>query len=312
VSKARGSVIRRGDRWSVVLDLGRDDAGRRIRKWHAGFLTRDEAEKARTELLSSVDSQTYVAPTKITVRQFAEQRWLPSLEALVAAGKLKPSTVQNYRVIMRAYVLPALGRVAIRELTPDQLARFYGALLTSGRRQAEGGLSPTTVNSCHIAIHRMLKDAGRWGLVARNVADIASEDAPRPARRDMRERVWSPEQLGTFLRAVSDTRLAALWVLVATTGLRRGEAAGLRWCDLDLDAARLTVSSARVVVGRTVVTSSPKTEKSRRTIALDPATVAALRRHRAAQAPNGSPGVPSTGQRTSCSCGRTDGRSTRS
>jgi integrase len=289
VTKARGTVIKRGDRYSVVLDLGRDENGKRIRKWHAGYADRDEAEKARTELLGSLDQQTYVAPSKITVRTFAEERWLPALDGLVAAGKLKASTVGSYRNLVDAYVLPRLGRVVLRELTADRLARFYGDLLKSGRRRvgkqenAPTGLSPTTVHAVHVTIHRMLKDAQRWGLLARNVADVASADAPRPVRREMTERVWSPDQLGAFLATVKDHRLSALWTLFATTGMRRGEAAGLTWSDVDLDRGCLTVRRSRVVVNHQVVDSTPKTASSNRMIGLDPATVRALRSHQVRQ-----------------------------
>jgi hypothetical protein len=77
VSKARGTVIRRGDKWAVVLDLGRDDNGRRIRKWHSGYATKADAERARTELMGALDNQTYVEPTKVTVGAFIGDRWLP-------------------------------------------------------------------------------------------------------------------------------------------------------------------------------------------------------------------------------------------
>jgi integrase len=295
MSTARGSVIRRGDRWTVVLDLGRDDNGRRIRKWHAGYRTEDEAERARTSLLKSLDDQVYVAPSRVTVRAFAEDRWLPSLDALVASGRLKPATVNQYKNLTNAYVLPKIGGVVLEKLTPDALTRAYGELLRSGRRRVkagtgkkgekvETGLSTTTVRAVHITIHRMLKDAQRWGLVARNVADVASADAPRGAKRDMTDRVWSPQQLGAFIASQSTDRLAALWVVAATTGMRRGELAGLRWSALDLDAGRLTVSRSRVVVNHAVLDSSPKTERSCRTVALDPATVTTLKSHWAKQA----------------------------
>lgn len=284
MSKARGTVIKRGDRFTVVLDVGRDEAGRRVRTWHAGYSTRDEAEKARTELLSSRDQGTYVAPSKITLKAFIEERWLPALEGLVAAEKLKPSTVGNYANLTNAYIVPKLGRVVLKELMPDQLARFYGSLLTSGRRRGSGKLSPTTVHHVHVCLHRMLKDAERWGLVARNVADVAAADAPRPARREMTERVWSPSELGTFLASVQDHRLAGLWILFATTGMRRGEVAGLTWDDLDLEVGRLTIRRSRVVVNHRVVDSTTKTDHSTRTIGLDAVTVRALRAHRAQQA----------------------------
>jgi integrase len=286
MNKARGTVIRRGDRYTVVLDLGRDENGKRIRRWHAGYVDREEAEKARTELLGSLDQQTYVAPSKVTVRQFIEDKWLPSLDELVAAGGLKASTVASYRRLASAYVLPKLGRIVLKDLSKDHLRQLYGHLRTAGRRRSRtpAGLGETTVHAVHITIHRMLKDAQEDGLVARNVADLARKFAPSPKKCDMQERVWSPSQLGAFLESVRDDRLLALWTLLTTTGLRRGEVAGLTWSDLDLDARQLTISRARVVVDHKVLDATPKTGASGRTIGLDATTVRVLRSHWAKQA----------------------------
>jgi integrase len=110
------------------------------------------------------------------------------------------------------------------------------------------------------------KDAVRWGYVARNVA--AAADLPKGMLPEMH--VWSPEQLRAFLEHVRNDRLYAAWLLLATTGMRRGEVAGLRWVDVDLDAGRVSPRRPRVVVNYGVVVSEPKTAKGRRSLALDP------------------------------------------
>jgi len=119
-----------------------------------------------------------------------------------------------------------------------------------------------------------------WGYVARNVASAV--ELPKGTTPEMQ--VWSPEQLRCFLDHVRDDRLSAAWLLIATTGMRRGELAGLRWTDVDLNAGRVSPRRPRVVVDNEVIVSEPKTAKGRRSLALDPVTVAALRRHRAEQA----------------------------
>jgi integrase len=95
--------------------------------------------------------------------------------------------------------------------------------------------------------------------------------------------VWSPEQLRAFLEHIRGDPLYAAWLLLATTGMRRGEVAGLRWPDVDLHTGRISPRRPRVVVNYEVVVSEPKTSKGRRSLALDPTTVAALREHRARQ-----------------------------
>ena len=86
----------------------------------------------------------------------------------------------------------------------------------------------------HAVLHRSLKDAVRWGRLARNPADLA--DPPRVSARSHELRTWSAEQLAAFLNARRGDRLYALWHTLAMTGLRRGEALGLRWQDVDLEA----------------------------------------------------------------------------
>jgi integrase len=193
---------------------------------------------------------------------------------------LRDSTWVSYRMNVQKHLVPGLGAVELQRLTPAQLNVFYRELLTRGRRNTAGGLAPKTVRYIHSILHRALRDAVRWGFVVRNVADAA--DPPKPKTPEMR--VWSPAQLRVFLDHVRTDRLYAAWLLAATTGMRRGEILGLRWSDLDLEAGRVAVRRPRIVVDYQVQVSEPKTAKGRRSLALDPATVAALRAHRARQA----------------------------
>ncbi|GAA3398921.1 site-specific integrase [Cryptosporangium minutisporangium] len=91
--------------------------------------------------------------------------------------------------------------------------------------------------------------------------------------------VWTAEQFATFLQGTNTDRLHALWHPIALRGLRRGEAAGLRWCDLDLGARQLMIAQQRVEVTGAILVGAPKSAASRRTVALDPHTVAIPRAH---------------------------------
>lgn len=95
--------------------------------------------------------------------------------------------------------------------------------------------------------------------------------------------MWTPAQTAAFLASARDERLYALFHLVALRGLRRGEAAGLRWADLDLEAGTLAISRQLQQLGGHLVTGPPKSQAGQRVIALDRTTVAALRAHRQRQ-----------------------------
>jgi integrase len=270
----RGSVIKRGSTYSIVLDLGRGPDGRRQRRWHSGYPTRKDAERARVELLVQVDQGIYVEPSRLTLAVFLRDQWL-----LALTGQVRPTTLHSYRSNLERYVLPRIGQLPLQRLTPAHLNTLYGALLAAGGRGGQP-LSARTVQAIHMTVRKALGDAARWGLVVRNVAALASP----PKRRRAEMRTWTAAELRAFLEHVQDERLAALWMLAASTGMRRGEMLGLRWVDVDLDRGRVAVRQTLVIAGRQVVISEPKTSRSRRSIALDPRSVAALRSWRAAQA----------------------------
>jgi integrase len=269
-----GSVIKRGTSWSVVLDLGRDGTGKRLRKWHSGYRSRKEAEHARVELLSTLAKGTYVAPSKVTLGSYLTDHWLPAKRSTV-----KTTTLASYQQHVDKHIVPRIGGIQLVNLGAAQLNALYAELLEAGKRDGSGGLSPTTVRRIHSTLHKALADGVRWGLIARNPADSA--DPPRAAKTEMA--ILEPAQLRGFIDAVREDRLFAAWVLAATTGMRRGEILGLRWVDLDSNAKLLHVRQIRTVVNYQAVTLTPKTDKGARTISLDPQTVAALRAHRVRQ-----------------------------
>jgi len=261
-------------RWYVVLDVGIDTEGRRRQKWHGGFRTRREAEVARAELVNDLHTDSYVMPDRVTLAEWIHESWLPMTEA-----RVKPSTFDSYRRNLENHVLPALGNKPLQQLTPPMLNALYGKLATDagGRRP----LSAKTIRYIHATIHNALEDAVDGGLVARNVANRAKP--PRPARRSTNDiQAWEPQELSSFLDRVRGTRLEAIWRLAAMTGMRRGEILGLRWRDLDLDAARLSVRHAVVAVAYATIESTPKSHNAR-VIDLDRGTVEQLRAYRRRQ-----------------------------
>jgi integrase len=265
----RGTIIRRGSTWSYWVDLPPDPlTGKRRQTTKGGFRTRRECQAALSEILVALRSGSFVEGSRRTLRSFLADEWLPAIRP----PAVRPSTWATYRRHLEAYVISSLGDVELQRLTPAQLSALYRELLTSGRRRTKGPLHPKTVRNTHLVLHRALKDAVRWGYVVRNVADVV--DAPKAKQAE--QQIWSPGQLRAFLAHVREDRLYAVWLLIATTGLRRAEIAGLRWSDLDLEHGRLSVRRPRVEVEGTVYESEPKTAKGKRTIALDPVTVAAL------------------------------------
>lgn len=269
----REGVVQRGkNSWSYVIEQPTDALGRRRQKWVSGFRTKAAAVKARRAALVEIDRGIYVEPTKQTVGAFLTGVWLPAIRQSV-----RPSSHSSYANMVDLHVIPYIGNVPLVRLDAAALNTLYAALLEGGPQVRP--LSPRSTAYVHRIIHRALRDAMRWGHVPRNQAELA--EPPRAPRPEMS--VWSTEQIATFLDHVRDHRLYALWLLAFTTGMRRGELLGLRWQDVDLETARLSIVQTLILLRSEVRFSEPKTAKSRRSLSLDSASVAALKVYRVAQ-----------------------------
>jgi integrase len=253
------------------------DSEERRRKTQAGFASRKEAETAMNKVMAAVAEQSYVVTTRISLREFLLKEWLPAIK-----GTLRPTTYASYEMHVAGHIIPALGALPLAKLTAPAINAFYAQLLEDGRTNGHGGLSPATVRRIHATLHRAGRDAVRWQRLAVN--PVSSADPPRGQSTVRDLPAWNATQLAGFLSSVKDDRLSALWRLMAMTGMRRGEALGLRWDDLDLEAATITIRRALVPLGGKVEVSEPKTVRGRRRIALDPVTLQALKDHAGRQA----------------------------
>jgi integrase len=252
--------------WAFKIDIAAPGAPR-DQKVRSGFATKAEAVAAMMQLQVDAADPTHVEPKAMTVGQWLDQ-WLPAVRGSISGGSWV-----GYESYLRKHVRPALGRHQLQRLTRAQVKGFYAKL-------DESGLNVKTVHNIALVLHKALGDAVEEGLIPRNPADGAHS---LPRRRGVPMRTWSAEQVRAFLAFVADDRLAALWRLAATTGMRRGEILGLRWRDLALDGATLSIAQARVRGTHGLMYGPPKTLASRRRVDLDAATVAALREHRRRQ-----------------------------
>lgn len=264
VTKVAGKT---GTSWAGVVDLPPDPVTGKRRQKRVTAKTRRECEEKIRALLDQVNDGEAVGHEKLTLAEFAAQ-WLEAVEP-----SLRPATFRRYADMLRVHILPQLGTRQLAKLTPADLQRFYANRLAYG-------LSSTTVHHLHVMLHRVLKQAERWGMVSRNVGSMV--DAPRRTFPEIT--TWNLEQVNHFFTVSDRHDLAALWRLALLTGMRRGELLGLKWEDLDLDRGTLAVrrTLSRGKEGRWEL-GQPKTAAGRRSIALPASCVTSLRKHRARQ-----------------------------
>jgi hypothetical protein len=299
----RGSVVKKNDHWYVVIEDKDPATGRRKRRWHSGYRTKREAQAACNELAVAMQRGEYLAPSKQTVGDFVEE-WLDTIRATV-----RVSTLEKYSRDLRTHVVPNIGFVAMTKLDGPALNRLWSTLAETGKRPSRPGgdrtgLSHKSIENVAMTLHRLLKDAVRWGRIARNPADMADPPKRTAHRRELI--VWSAATLRRFLEATADDELFPLWFFLATTGTRRGEALGLRWNDTDLDTKKVKIIQTVMAIGWEIHYGQPKTARSSST----PAPSKCCGRIARRCSNNAYSSAPASSTEISCSANQTARRTT--
>jgi integrase len=289
-ASGEGSIKKADDgSWRGAIRLGTDPTGKAIRRYVRGRTqteVRTKLDRLRKDQAARVDMTAGGVPTVAA--------WLTTWLDLIERT-CKPSTAKTYRTHVR-YAIEAFGHVRIDKLTTEQVEALY-VLLTSR------GLKPVSV----AGVHRTLRSAFNRAVRRRRLAHNPVADA-RPDRVQEQEVVpLTVAEAQAILAAATGRRNPARWEVALTVGLRQGEALGLQWDDVDLDAGTLDVRRALQQgkwrhgcpdpercgqpprrcpkrYGGGLIVVEPKSATSKRTVSLADETVSALRSHRAVQA----------------------------
>ncbi len=289
--------------WYFQHELPMKPDGTRSQHRVGGFATQREAREAMHASLAAFSRGERVAPSRLTVQAYLAQ-WLDGKSGL------RSSTRRSYNENIDLYLVPALGFLRLSDLADTDIERMYAAMRRLGSSGAVGPdlvlsrllaarhggvprpLSAARLRRVHATLQSALNSAVRRGLLGVNPArhlELAGGRRPRAEvwteqrveswRRTGRRpavAVWTAEQTGRFLDTAAPERLYPLFHLIAYRGLRRGEAVGLRWLDVDLEHRSLRVAQQVVQLGWATEIGAPKTDSGERTISLDAATVAVL------------------------------------
>jgi integrase len=217
-ANGEGSIYRRADgRWTAACYVLRPD-GTRVRRSVYGKTRKDVADQLAV-LIAKTKAGLPLAVESWTLERFAEN-WLKH----VVGPRLRPSTLSSYRETLRLHVLPTLGRINLRALTPTHVRTLLA-------NKAADGLGARSVQIIHSTLRTMLSEAMREELIERNVATVVRP----PSVQRVEVQPWSTEEASRFLAASADHRLHALFAVGVALGLRKGELLALRWDDVDLE-----------------------------------------------------------------------------
>jgi integrase len=241
--------------------------GKRQNKTIGTYRTLKAAEKAERDALVAQERGTLVDPSKITVGKVMAE-WLKA-----KAGTISPNSHKDYEIAIRRHITPAIGSVIAQQLTPAAVQAQYTAW-------QDAGMSPRMVHRCHLVLSRALAQAARLGTLSRNVCDKLD----KPSIGRAKPNVWSPAETAAFLDEAKLDTLAPLWFLLALEGMRRGEALGLRWADVNWDRGTVhisqTVAPDKANKGAPVIQSRTKTSAGARSVKLTAETLGLLAEHR--------------------------------
>jgi len=225
--------------------------------------TRQEVAEKLVKLLSRRTEGIVYDDENTTVGEYLD-RWLKGS----VYGYVRQSTYDRDASLVNNHLKPALGRVKLKKLSPADVQGFY-------RDRLDSGLSASTVHKMHAILHKALTRALAWHMVPRNVTEAV--EPPQPAPKEMHP--LSPTEARRLLDAACGGRFEALYVLAVTTGMRQGELLALKWQDVDVENAAISVRRTLTRDGGRVTIGKPKTKKSRRSIRLTPRATEALEGH---------------------------------
>lgn len=260
--KGEGSLFQRKDgTWVAEITNGYDDKGKRKTITRYGRTKREAQDKltiVKTELLHG----TLCEPQRLTVAQYLEQ-WV---EGRISLHK---TTLVDYKGVIRNHLNPHLGGIKLDKLTPMHVQRMLNEMKRNGASQQ-------ILKKTYTILHGALAQAARWRIVPRNVC----AEVEKPKAENKTFVCFNAEEAKRFLETAKSERLYALYLMAIATGLRQGELFALRWSNIDEQAKCITVTHTLIEIGGRLELGEPKSDKSRRIVALPDWAVEELKAHR--------------------------------
>ena len=258
-----GSIYKRKDnRWCGALVIGYDPrTGKPVRKY-VYAQTRQEVLEKLSKLVRDLQNGLIV----VTKQDYTFGQWLKTYLELYRKPQLRQTTYDRYVTVVNNHVPRELVEIPLSKLRSEHLQSLY-------LKMKEEGLT-RSIEILHTLVNGALKQAVRLGYLSRNVA----EATVLPKGWNKKEmRVLSEEELRRFMSIAREHRLYPAFLLLVSTGLRRGELLGLKWSDIDWERGTISIRRNLIELRGRVLLQEPKTRGSYRTIPLPESTLEVLR-----------------------------------
>ncbi|MCL4462726.1 MAG: site-specific integrase [Firmicutes bacterium] len=270
-----GHITQEGKgKWKITVEAGKDPAtGKRKRIIKRIEGRRMDAQALMAQIVTELRQGTYIEQDNMSVEQWLNT-WLHDYKK----SSVRLTTWESYGMVIRLYLIPAVGALLLQDLRPDHLQKLYN-------EKQQNGFSARTIRYIHTIIHAALKQAVKNQLVFRN----ASEAVTLPKQEKSQVRAMTIDEQAKFLQVIQGDRIAAAFIILLATGLRRGELLGLRWRNVDLTLGRISVEENLVRTNtKSLQYHPPKTKKSKGQMPLNKSAIDAFKEHRKAMLAEGN------------------------
>lgn len=270
-------VEKRGEAYRLVVNVGFDANGKRIRRTKTvKCKNQTEAKKELAKFVTEIEAGEYIAPEKMTFTNFVRE-W----KEKYASKQLEASTYETYVTLLENQILPSFGHKRLDQINTLQILNFLETLSKDGMRSdgKPGKLSSATIQFYHRVLKNIFSRAVEWKVIKENpVASIK-----KPKVESKKAKVYSEEQVGILMGCIAneDSKWQMIITLAISTGMRRGEILGLEWNHLDLEKGKIHIQQSLTHTKETgYIFKEPKTKNSIRNISLSSSVTEQLRQYK--------------------------------
>jgi len=267
----RGHIAKKGNRYYIVIDIGRDHRNRRKQKWISGYTRKKDAEKDLPRILLEYE-KGFKEPEDMTFEEYLHE-WLRKKKQDVAHG-----TYLHYESYTRNHIIPGLGRWKIAQLDHDLLDSFMDEI------KEKTNISQQTKRHIYRTLSNAISQGRRSGI-----KDGIMDDIEVPRREKKEIEYWTLQEIQAFVRRLKSKNHRLPIMLSLATGMRYGEVVGLKWSKVDFNNKTISVTHQlkqeenEEEKNEWVISSELKTETSYRTVQIDDSTIDMLIEHKKKQ-----------------------------
>lgn len=265
----RGSIIKRGSKYSIVVDVGRDINNKRKQQWFSGYTKKKDAEKALPKILRELELGSFVSPNKVKFNDSIKE-WI---KVHTKKKELAATTLDGYNNIINNHLIPFFKDVEVQKIQPMHMQQYFNKKIET--------LAAKTLTQHYRVVKQYFDYAVKLQIISKN--PCLNIDKPKAKKK--KAEILNPDEAKNLLELIEgDYYYEAAVPLALVLGLRRGEVLGLTWDDVNFKENTIHIEQTQQKVNGKRIFKGPKNESSERVIVAPSQLMAVLKKHKLKQA----------------------------